>query len=287
MTDDVNTVDSSNTAKAPESHQGDLPLQEVSIFGDEPVKEEKPAETKEEVSAPPDKEPSEPEKGESVSAPEAAESKPDRDNAETRKAKLAGEIHELLRQRAQIRDELEKAQQQPKPKTAAPKEEDYPDYPSYIKATAEFEAKEAIAKARHEETLKAQQDAINELEKQTSAAWAKRANLAQNRLPELNKAIEAGSKKEIPMNPTMAGFIMKREYGPDILHALWKDPELAMSISEMDPFDSACEMHNLEMKIATQVKGIKKKSSVDVVPKVAGKESSPTTPKSTEDILYG
>lgn len=175
--------------------------------------------------------------------------------AEHRKAELAAEIQSLLKQRQELRQELEgraATQESPDatPELEEPSSDDYETYEDYIKALGQFSAKQELAKQQKAQQEARRQEEEQKREEAIKQTWTKRVEDASKRIPDLAEAMIAARDKKIARNSTMDGFVLDSDHGPELLYTLFKNPEEAARIASLEPYATVREMHNLELSIS-------------------------------------
>lgn len=251
-----------------------------------------PAETPEE-SATPDK-PESDKTDESVPASEAAK-RPDGSKAEARIRQLTAKLKNVERQLQETTQRVAAPPPQAPVAPAKPKLDQFETVEAYDSAiekwkddSVKYEASIAVERDRQTRAYKAQQEELSKQQQEIATNWQKRVEKAAPQIADLKDALDDAAQGLIPRNETMDGFILDSDYGPVILHHLWQNPDEAEKIAAMPPYKAVREMHNLELRVANQVKGINPKSSTVVPPRtVRGKDSPAPKPKSLEDLLYG
>jgi hypothetical protein len=162
--------------------------------------------------------------------------------AEARKAQLAAEIQDLLKQRAQLRNETAAKTDEKKPETSTetakpaakaaderPTPHRYKTYEEYVEALTDWKV-EQKAQAIATERAEAKR---TEAAKVADAAWNERAHKAAAD-PERGGAFDA-AVKEIGPFLTQAGcadLIKQSEVGPEILVYLHEHPDETMAIAK-------------------------------------------------------
>lgn len=178
---------------------------------------------------------------------------------EERKARLAAEIQDLLRQRAELRREVQTSKEA---KTTAPPAEKTSDKPTpdkfttyeeYVEALADWKAEQKgvalinqFKQEQEQAAKKAQQD---EAFKQAQEHWKAQVEKAIEKHPDF---VEVALAKEspIPENSIPDGFLAKSEHGADILYHLSKNPDEIKSILKLDPFDQVRALIKLEVSLS-------------------------------------
>ncbi len=82
-----------------------------------------------------------------------------------------------------------------------------------------------------------------------------------------------------PITPHVAGIVMGAEKAPELAYYLGKNPELAVSLSEMHPIDAARELGRIEATKLVKPEPSTKKPPV-VVPKIKATDSGATRVRS-------
>jgi hypothetical protein len=170
-------------------------------------------------------------------------------------ARVAAETEaRLLRERnAQLEAQLKP--QPSKDDGAEPKREDFPDYETYLRAVAKYDAAQETSK-----TLKAERDERSRRE-EASRATATQDQVAKD-WSEREKAFQAATKDYIEvvtpyveedlssLSDGARRAIVESEVGPQVLHHLATHPDEHERISELSPVRQVAELGKLEAKMA-------------------------------------
>jgi len=288
MADEVGASSASAEGSAPGSQ---APVSSGDAFyasadeapGDESGRDESTPSTQ---SDPPD------EGGESVDASEAQSnsgSQPARPSkAEKRIKQLTAKIKAL---EAKIAAPAQKAQepaalQEPK----EPSIDDFEDYSEYQGALKKFKedvAKYAVEKDRLERERAAAEAKNQEEAKKQWEAWDKKVQATKARNPEFDTK---SYWEAIQPSQAMDAFFQYSEIGPDVMSALYDDPDEAERIRDLHPIAQVIELDKIARKLSNQIKGLKPKPSGEkggVPSYVTGGGAAPIKPKSAADVLYG
>ena len=143
----------------------------------------------------------------------------------------------------------------------------------------------AIEQDRVQREQERQKQEQQKREAQAVADWQKREQRILKSNPEFNVSEYLTIVRP---NPTMDGFLVDSEVGPEILNYYYDNPDEAEKVRTMTPYKTMRALVKLEEKISNQVKGIlPRKPGAKAVPKVSGSEAGPAREKSTADLLYG
>lgn len=235
-------------------------------------------------SAPPEQA-SESDQDESVSAPEAAKPPEEGSKAERRIRQLTAQVRQLQRQMQSGPQQQQPQMMQPPQK---PQLEQFDTIESYDKAVDQWREADrqfAIQQDRiarqQEESQRAQQKQFQDLRK----TWDQRASRIIRDNPDFN-VVEALGRVE--PSPTMDGFFVDSEVGPELLDFLDTNPDEADRIRDLSPYAAMRELIKLEDRLSLQVKGIKAKPTLVQPPSATrGRASAPVAPKTAADVLYG
>jgi hypothetical protein len=227
--------------------------------------------------------------------------------AERRIPQLSREISDLLAQRKQLRQELDDLAKQkngggetapaPKPspvgqaaETALPKkpnENDYKTYAEYETAKDKYwsdllelertntqkavqeSVQTAIDAYRKDSEKAAEQQRVDQYNREVTESWQKRTADAQKRHAEDFLAVAEGAA-DLPINKTMDAYILKSEYGAEILYRLGKDflegGEIAKEIAALDAYETMERLVEIKNEIAVEMKP--KEAPKPVLPRV-------------------
>jgi len=183
-------------------------------------------------------------------------------------------IDELVREREAWRQIAERAIPDPTqakraealPVNGEPRIEDFTDYEEYVAAKAEFRVERRLADKQARET---ERQKAESRQKAFGSFEAKVTQLA-DRIPDLEEAVEAAFKGEIPVTEAMAEAIVEvSDRGPELLRYLVKNPEEADRIARMSPAAAGIAIARLEQKLPS-LEPKKATSAPPPVSKVAG-----------------
>ena len=224
-------------------------------------------------------------KDESVSASEAAKRPEGRDNAERRIKQLDHKVKELTKQLASIKPaEIKTKLTEPtKPKLEA--FEDITQYEAAIDKYAKDMRQYGVESDRQEREVATQRSQTEALEKVAKEAWDNAETATVKRVPEYNRKEALAT---VEPSPTMDGFFVDSEIGPDVLWHLSENPDLADKIRELPPYRAVRELIAIEAKLSSQIKGIRKPNAAGKPGGyVSGTGGNQSKPKRAADILYG
>jgi hypothetical protein len=206
--------------------------------------------------------------------------------AAERKAELAADIQQHLRERADLRaenDRLRKERQEltaPQPVAAdkpAPKEEDYETTADFLRALATFEADQrvtaAIAADRKERTDAAAKEEAERRGNEIATSWKEKTAAAAKVYPDFEDALQDNEfVAKIAPGSLLDAAILHRPEGAHVYHYLWKNPDEFARISKLVPLDQAYELAAIEQKIVQSRVPVKKVTGAPPPPtEVAGK----------------
>ena len=183
-------------------------------------------------------------------------------------------IDELVREREAWRQIAERAIPDPTqakrpeaPQTdGEPRIEDFTNYEDYLDARAEFRVERKLA---DREAKEAERKVVESRQKAFNSFEAKVSQLA-DRIPDLEEAVEAAFKGDIPVTQAMAEAIIEvSDRGPELLRYLVKNPQEADRIARMSPAAAGIAIARLEQKLPT-LEPKKTTSAPPPVSKVAG-----------------
>lgn len=251
-----------------------------------------PAETEPEKTATPEK--TESEKSEEIVPASEAAKRPE-SKAEARIRQLTAKLKNTERQLQEVAQRTVAPPPQSPTAPTKPKLDQFETVEAFDAAiekwkddSVKYEASIAVERDRQQRQYQAQQQELAKQQTEIASNWQKRVEKATPQIADLKDALNDAAQGLVPRNETMDGFILDSEYGPVILHHLWQNPDEAEKIAAMPPYKAVREMHNLELRVANQVKGINPKSSTVTPPRtVRGKDNPAPKPKSVEDLLYG
>ena len=194
---------------------------------------------------------------------------------EKRKSQLADEIQQLLRQRAEIRRDLERSQAErgvkptespAEPKAGAglkkPRAEDYADKTweeyeaardKYYEDLAESKAKAAVEADRRERQAEAQRQAHQKRNQEIESNWSKRSSEYRKNHPEakdFDAAIRAMVESElIPENSYLDQWILNSDNGPALAYHFATNPDEILRIGELTAIAASRELAKLELSL--------------------------------------
>jgi hypothetical protein len=205
-----------------------------------------------------------------------ADTKPEprqRPTGEDRKAQLRAEIDDLLRQRAQLRQELAQrgahrgnppapqAQPQGLLRPTRPKVADFEDYDAYETALdqyeeslADYKAAQRIEAERASQQRQQQEQAIEQRNAQVKQAWETRVSETVNRRPDFTEVVAAAEIALKPIsdevNPEMNNYILNSRIGPDLVYHLAQNPAEVQRIAQLGPYDAMRELALIEHSLS-------------------------------------
>jgi hypothetical protein len=191
-------------------------------------------------------------------------------SGEDRKAELAAEIKELLKQRAELRGEVEKQpgdkkadpppadvpiKQAESKKAVAPEEPKLEDFATfaefrkaeteYFRQVARFETRQAMAEAREAERV-AEANRVIETDVQKSISAGRK------KYPDFD---EVALSSTTPISKAMDGFILDSEYRDDVLYRLGEnDSAEARRIAALAPFRQVRALLAIEQEFSEQAR---------------------------------
>jgi len=168
-----------------------------------------------------------------------------------------------------------------------PKIESYETIDDYNKALQDFKQRygEYVRENTRRETVEADRKAKYDAEtKKLQAEIVKREAKTIARNPEYDRNEAYATVRP---NPTMDGFLVDSEIGPDLLWELHENPDDVERLRELPPFKIVRELIKIESRILARIKGINPKPKSEITPTyVTDKGANPIQPKSLEDLLY-
>lgn len=222
-------------------------------------------------------------KDESVSASEAAKrSEPSK--AERRIKQLDAKVKELSKQLSQYKPAEKSQATEP----VEPQLENFQTVEEFQAASKEFKGKYkdfVLEQAAQEAQAKTQREQQAAVEKVAQEAWEKSEKATIKRNAEYNRET---ALETVQPSPTMDGFFVDSEVGPDLLWHLSENPDVADKIRDLPPYRAVRELIALEAKLTAQIKGIRKPNAAGKPGGyVSGTGSGPGKPKTAEEIFYG
>lgn len=187
--------------------------------------------------------------------------------AKKRIGTLTRENYRLQQENERLKAEREKPVIPSEPK-AEPRQEDFEDYDDFQKAHTKWTVDEGI---RQNDVAKQKQS-----EKQTSEREAHERQIAfEDRADELRETMEdfdevAKSAEMIRFYsevPHLAEIVEGNEKGPEIAYFLGNNPDKAVELARLSPYQAAVEIGKLESKLSTNPK-----------PRAASKAPDPINP---------
>lgn len=214
--------------------------------------------------------------------------------AESRKQELAAEIQSLLKQRAELRREIEtsgkgerKAEPPPAPKEAKPevkpevkapvkpKLDDFETYEefdaareTYFEQLTEFKAREAVRIER--EAREAAETEMRERDSKAKVAesWNQKVTDAKDRYEDFETV--AFSDK-VPLNQAAMDFVLNSDAGADVLYKLGKNPTEAARIASLDAMGTMRELARIELSLS----GTRQPTTQPTTKKITGAKPPP------------
>ena len=202
------------------------------------------------------------------------------------------QLHEKLRTRRQLREELAQSETgeakqaaTPAAKTTPdvskpPKLADYPDWDSYevakdeyYEAKAEEKARAAVLADREEQAKLTKENEIKAANAQIAKSWNERVDQARARHEDFDSVAFA---VDIPVNAFMDGFILESPVGPDMVYHFAANMDEAEKIAAMNPFQAGRELAKLEASIQAGLNG-KQAASPATTKKLVSRASPPAT----------
>ena len=169
---------------------------------------------------------------------------------------------------------------------SAPKVDQFETWDAYETAQNEFlkQRDEYVAeKTRREQKVATQKANQEEQKKKILAEITKREVKTMQRNPDYDRN-EAYST--VRPSPTMDGFFVDSDIGPDMLWELHNDPDEADRIRELSPWKQVRELVRFEDRLSSQIKGTSKASSKSTPTYVDDKGASPKTEEPLWEKLY-
>ena len=207
------------------------------------------------------------------------EEKPKRNGVQKR-------INELTREKYELQQKLEESERQkqkPVEVDNAPKRDDFDSYEDYIRADAQFVARQEAKKAMEAEREASTRQKTEEEERSLYAQYEARKEAARDKYEDFDDVIYS---TDAPVTPSMARAIMESEVGADVMYYLGNHPEEATRISKLSPVSQLREMGKLELKINEPVKPSAAPEPIDPVkPNSANDNPDPSEKDSDEEWL--
>lgn len=174
-------------------------------------------------------------------------------------------------ERKAFRDARQQLQQQPRP----PEREQFRDDEAFNAAQLEHLA-EQKAKQLIEQRQKAEQ------QERVQEAFLEKAEKAAERYPDFHAVI---SNPNLPINETMAEFIVESDLGDDVAYHLGKNPAKAAQIAQMSHVKAVLALTRLATELASKPKATPSKAPDPIRPVgQRGAPSSSTLPSDDDDI---
>lgn len=171
----------------------------------------------------------------------------------SRRAAQAEAAAEAAAKKAQ---ELEARIAQTANATAKPRLEDFKTYDEYVEAVADWRADQKVS-------TKLQEFRENELKGHEARAQEELAQRHAEAYSNALTAVEAAGKKAFPdfvdvvtngprLGPVVGQLVMQSDQAPAITYYLAKNPDVGLSIAEMEPRRAAMEIGRLEAQLASR-----------------------------------
>jgi hypothetical protein len=229
-----------------------------------------------------------------TSATASQEQPPKGKGADARKAQLSAEIQELLRQRNELKAEVQgKAKPEAKiadPSPAAkPAESELkrPSRPvfgesgheseswvefearqdSYVEAVADYKARQTLKEAREAERKQAEEAKQAEAAATIDKTFRERLGKSQEKHADY---AEVAFSAEVPISRPMDAFIRSQEAGPEVLYYLGQHASEAQAIAQMQPMDALFALSKIAISLEpAQAEPPKKEAPVVPITKAA------------------
>jgi len=152
----------------------------------------------------------------------------------------------------ELQQKLEQAEKQkPVEVENAPKRDDFESYEDYIRADAQFTARQEAKK-----TLEAEREAQNrqkeeESERSLYAQYEARKEAARDKYEDFDDVVYS---TDAPVTPVMARALIESDLGADVMYYLGNHPEEAERISKLTQVRQLTEIGKLELKINEPIK---------------------------------
>lgn len=163
---------------------------------------------------------------------------------------LTREREDAKREAAYWRQRAEMVQQQHEAAQAAPEApqeptlEQFPDYPTYVRALAQFEARQAAADVMREfQSDEREQTAAQ----QRQTAWEQRSEAARGVLPDFD-AVVTNSRVQVAKH--VGELLLESDVGPQLSYQMATDPTIADRLNRLSPMQAAKEIARMEDRLA-------------------------------------
>jgi hypothetical protein len=196
-----------------------------------------------------------------------------------------------------LREQLAKleAQKQTQPQESGePKRDDFPDYEAYLRAVTKWEVGQETdkrLKAEREERQKQErgreQQGRSAVEQEKIAkGWAERETAFQKAQKDYLEVVTPYVEEDLGhLSDAARRAIVESEFGPQVLHHLATNPEVAEAIAELSPYRQVAELGKLEVNM----KPVAKKASnapAPITPVKAGRSASPGLSENDSQAEY-
>lgn len=200
-----------------------------------------------------------------TNARKAAEEKAEKAAAEAKSNREARERAEQEAAALKAKYEPVKTEQDPEPLPAQ-----FTDVTEYAKALKEW----TVDNTRREDAKKAQVERQTREREEVGKAWTERQNAARKDIPDYDKTI---SESTVKVSDQVREAIIDSDAGPQILHHLAKNPDVAEKIGQMTVGRALKEIGRLEVSLG---KPETKEARAEVKTTVAeiSKAPAPITP---------
>lgn len=136
----------------------------------------------------------------------------------------------------------------PKDSPDAPRQENYPIYDDFVRATTRFEINNALKSDRESREV----DKENQNSEKMTAAHLERESKIRAEIPDYDKALENIADIDFQVNLDIAKLIVSSDISPQLIYYFGKDIDELERIAEMSPLAAAREIGKIEAKILSK-----------------------------------
>lgn len=171
-------------------------------------------------------------------------------------------------------------QQETKPDSQPPKQEDFQDYTAYLDARAEWVADQKVAQALQKEREGYRKQQSEQRQRQAAQTYESKLDEARAKYEDFDDVAFA---EDVHITNQMATAIMESDMGPEIQYHLGTNPAEAQRIARLSPVRQLTEIGKLEAKLSAPPPPKKSTQAPAPVKPVAGRGSAPST-KNPDDL---
>lgn len=160
---------------------------------------------------------------------------------------------EAFKRATESKKDAPKLDSKPAAAEGEPQPENFDTHAAYVKATARWEAKQAL----DERDQKMEKSKLEVEQAKTQKSFNDRLNAFREKTPDFDEVAE--SMEDVPRSAALEAIIVESENGPELYYELAKDPKEAKRIAKLPPFAAAREIGKIEERLALKSASAPKK----------------------------